>query len=356
MTLEPCPDSRPASHILHEWGRSPFQGKLAMLEAKPILIPSTQKRLPTLHAALGTSLLLLFVLGCSSTASGPESPAAAVVPETPETYEDWVVEATPERLERGRYLAHSVANCIVCHSQRSWDKYAGPVDQETLGAGSKLDYISLETPAPNITPAALSGWSDAEMVQLLTQGIDPGGEEVHTYLPGGAFQAMAREDVYSVVAYLRTLEPIPAPASPGGDGSRPVADPEAHEPALPPDPADEVATGGYLVQLASCRYCHGESFMGGKEYRISGRDPIETKNISNPAANGADRQTFTGRFTAFASDGARRLRSPEPHPSSIMPWTNLGRMTEEDLGAMYEYLYANRPQESDDTEAAEADF
>ena len=33
------------------------------------------------------------------------------------------VEITPERLERGKYLANIAANCIDCHSNRDFTKY-----------------------------------------------------------------------------------------------------------------------------------------------------------------------------------------------------------------------------------------
>src|ERR1043165_8965177 len=47
------------------------------------------------------------------------------------------VEATPERIERGRYLAHSVTVCIDCHSTRDWSKFSGPIVPGTLGKGGE---------------------------------------------------------------------------------------------------------------------------------------------------------------------------------------------------------------------------
>ena len=297
-----------------------------------------------LLGALG--LLATLFMSCVSVQSGPASEAAVAGLEIAavQRFSSWSVEATAERLERGRYLAHQVANCVACHSERSWDKFSGPVNLETIGAGSELAYLGLEKLAPNITPAALGGWSDAELVQVFTSNKTPAGVTVHAFLSSGGFAAMALEDIYSVVVFLKSLPPIDADPSPGGDDHLAVASPEKHEPRLPPDALDEVATGAYLVQLASCRFCHGADLSGGQEFQISGRKPIETKNVSDPTTGGADRSTFVGRFRAFSSDGARRLRSPLPLPNTIMPWTNLGRLTEEDLGAIYEYLAANRPQ------------
>jgi hypothetical protein len=48
---------------------------------------------------------------------------------------DLRIEITPERLERGEYLAWYVSGCIECHSQRDWTTFSGPVIPGTEGAG-----------------------------------------------------------------------------------------------------------------------------------------------------------------------------------------------------------------------------
>ena len=45
------------------------------------------------------------------------------------------VELTPERIERGKYLAHSVTICMDCHAIRDWSKFSGPPTEGTLGKG-----------------------------------------------------------------------------------------------------------------------------------------------------------------------------------------------------------------------------
>src|SRR5689334_13494017 len=47
------------------------------------------------------------------------------------------VEATPERIERGRYLANSVTVCMDCHSTRDWSKFSGPIKPGTYGQGGE---------------------------------------------------------------------------------------------------------------------------------------------------------------------------------------------------------------------------
>ena len=75
--------------------------------------------------------------------------------------------AGPEKIERGRYLANYVANCIHCHSVRNRDFYAGPVTPGTEGKGAKLDYLGLDLDSPNITPTGIGKWTDKELVRAL---------------------------------------------------------------------------------------------------------------------------------------------------------------------------------------------
>lgn len=48
---------------------------------------------------------------------------------------DLKVEITPERVERGRYLANAVTVCMDCHSKRDWSQWAGPIIPGTYGGG-----------------------------------------------------------------------------------------------------------------------------------------------------------------------------------------------------------------------------
>jgi mono/diheme cytochrome c family protein len=251
--------------------------------------------------------------------------------------------ASPEKIERGRYLANQVAACMSCHSERNWAFYAGPVTPGTEGKGAKLDYLGIDRYSANITPAGIGGWSDKEVARALTEGIGKGGQPVHDFLTDHEYRQMAADDVDAVVAYLRTLPAIAneVPKAPVPAGKKAAPHTKPYKPLPRPNPADTVAQGKYLVALADCQLCHNENFAGGKKFQIPGRDPVLSLNISpapGTATGGKPRDTFIGRFKAFASDGARRLRAPAGNPSSVMPWTELSRMSEDDLGAIYDYL------------------
>ncbi|HNR74792.1 MAG TPA: cytochrome C, partial [Cyclobacteriaceae bacterium] len=70
--------------------------------------------------------------------------------------EDIKIEYTPERIERGRYLANSVSVCMDCHSTRDWTKFSGPLTEGTLGQGGETFDQSFGFPGKyisrNITP------------------------------------------------------------------------------------------------------------------------------------------------------------------------------------------------------------
>lgn len=255
------------------------------------------------------------------------------------------VAKTPERIERGRYLAHHVTSCVDCHSERNWTYFAGPVVPGTEGQGAKLDYLRLDKHSPNITPAGIGDWTDAELMRAITEGVDRKGQAMHDFLPRGGFARLSQEDVESLVAYLRTLKPVekqgPRPKTVAGKAPRrPVQ--------LQPAPArtDTVAYGRYLVTIANCQFCHNENLTGGKEFQIPGRPPVASLNVTpfQGTATSLTRPLFIGRFKAYASDGARRLRAPQDKPSTVMPWTDLARMTEQDLSAIYDYLRTLQPK------------
>ncbi len=117
----------------------------------------------------------------------------------------------PERaagdVERGKYIVKSVAMCEQCHTPRNAD---GTLDQSRLLGGAAVSWrpatASANWPltAPRIggTPPA----GDADMVKLLTTGIWTNGQPLR--FPMMPFR-MNESDAKAVVAYLRSVRPIP---------------------------------------------------------------------------------------------------------------------------------------------------
>lgn len=268
------------------------------------------------------------------------------------------IDITEQRLARGKYLFSSVAGCADCHSTRDWSKLSGPIVPGTEGKGGEMfdERIGLpgSFPAKNITPAALSGWTDGEIYRAITSGVNKDGEPLFPIMPYPNFAKMDKEDIYAIIAYVRTLPPIENKVPdhevkfPMNIIMRTIPGPPNHQPL--PERSNSVAYGKYLVTFASCNECHtqmdkgvpipGKEFAGGVEYNI-GTWINTTANITPDNETGIGKWTkedFIKRFKSCATPEYQNTVWKEGEFNTIMPWTFLASMTEEDLGAMYDYL------------------
>ena len=214
--------------------------------------------------------------------------------------EDLVIEPSPERVERGRYLVNNVAFCMNCHAERDWGSMSGQIVPGTEGKGA-MQNIFGDGPvyAANITPHALGDWSDGQIKRALTSGLNAEAKPLHPNMPYFTYADMSEEDVHAVVAYLRTLKPIehdPPRAAPSPLISL-VARilPKPYTPKPPPNPEDSVAVGRYLTQLAGCQDCHRSDFFGRTGPLFSRR---RNRSVHEPYADAeyADRGLEPGRF------------------------------------------------------------
>ena len=106
-------------------------------------------------------------------------------------------------IERGRYLAERVAQCIVCHTPKD---DAGRVILERRFQGAP---IPVRSPYPGRTwaveapaIAGLSFYTREEAIRLLTEGIARDGEPPRPPMPRFG---MTREDAEAVFEFLRSL-------------------------------------------------------------------------------------------------------------------------------------------------------
>jgi mono/diheme cytochrome c family protein len=115
--------------------------------------------------------------------------------------------ATGNLVARGRYLVEGVAICGQCHTPRD---SAGTPDRERPLQGAPLwlnpagSVSDWPLQAPRI--AGMPPGTDDEMVKLLTTGIWRDGKFLRPPMP--QFR-MTRQDAESVVAYLKSLQPMP---------------------------------------------------------------------------------------------------------------------------------------------------
>lgn len=278
--------------------------------------------------------------------------------------EDIKVEMTPERIERGRYLANAVNACMDCHSTRDWSKFSGPLTEGTLGKGGDRFDQSQGLPgvfyAKNITPEGLQRYTDGELFRVITTGVTKEGRAMFPLMPYLYYGRMDREDINSIIAYLRTIQPIK------NDVPESVADfpmnfiintiPQKAVHQQRPDPSDELAYGAYLVSASGCVECHTQvskgriipelSFSGGREFGFPDGSIVRTPNITSDEESGIGRWTreqFLARFKIF-SDSSYVVPTVKPGEfNTIMPWTMYSQMTEKDLSSIFTYLHTVKP-------------
>jgi hypothetical protein len=272
--------------------------------------------------------------------------------------------ATPERIERGKYLANNVAGCIDCHSTRDWSKFAGPIKPGTEGMGGEIFDQKVGFPgtfiAPNITPFHLKDWTDGEIYRAITCGVNKKGDPLFPVMPYLSYGKMSKEDIYSIISYIKTLPSI------NNVTTMSKADfpmnfilqliPQPANPGTKPAKSDSLQYGKYIVNAASCIDCHTRfekgqlvtemAFAGGREFPMT-FGLLTSPNITPDKETGIgtwSKSMFIARFKAHLNKPNDSI--PAIHPNefnSIMPWTVYAGMNDDDLAAVYTYLNSLKP-------------
>ena len=281
-------------------------------------------------------------------------------------------------LERGRYLAETVALCAQCHSAPNDEIYGRPPlianyagidcpvwakDQNPRGKDS-ADFVTSKLCEPNITPdsaTGIGGWTRADIIRAFRDGLRPDGAPLHPNMWLN-LRALSDEDAEAIALYIQNLPPVDH-AQPGRGR---VLSQRIHTAALrslPPSPAKsparsgEAAYGQYLTNIGRCRYCHtpndapglerkGKAFTGGAQYWVGGRylpgaRVVVTPNLTpHPQGIGPlSRADFIALFRARGSGLPATLAT-----NTVMPWVAFAGMTDKDLGAIWAYLQTLPPQ------------
>ncbi|HEX8440706.1 cytochrome c [Archangium sp.] len=258
------------------------------------------------------------------------------------------VEATPERIERGRYLANHVGICFACHAELNHESLSQRMVPGTEGFPGGCDpSFPGKVCFSNITShptAGIGGWSDGEVIRAIREGISRDGRPLAPLMPYGAYKSFSDEDTKALVAYLRTLAPsdkvspvseLPPPLKIAMKFMpAPVEEPVAH-----PAATDTVAYGRYLTSVAACGDCHGKDFSGGGIEFHTPVGPVLGANITPDPETGIGamtREGFINLFKAYKDlDPALKMNA---QTASHMPWSLYAGMKEEDLGAIFDYL------------------
>jgi len=272
------------------------------------------------------------------------------------------VEITPERIERGKYLANHVAACIDCHSERDLTKYAAPIKPGTEGSGGMVFQGSYgKVVSQNLTPANLGSWTDGELLRAITCGVTKDNRALFPMMPYMNYNNFSQEDVFSIISYIRTLKPQEK-QNPKTELNFPLnlivktMPIQAYKPANEVDASDSITYGKYLVTIASCSDCHTQSnqgkplpgmeFAGGMEFQLPS-GIVRSANITPDEETGIgswDKDNFLDRFAYFRDEDAQNVPvDMNKDFNTPMPWLMYSRMTEKDLGAIYDFLRTVKP-------------
>jgi mono/diheme cytochrome c family protein len=278
------------------------------------------------------------------------------------------IEPTPERVKRGEYLANHVALCMDCHAERDWSKYAGPPKPGTLGAGGEVFAENMGFPgtfiSPNITPGGLKDWTDGEIFRAITAGVTKEGKALFPVMPYHKYGQLDEEDIKSIIAYLKTLEPVQTD-HPESKASFPMnfimnTIPKKAELKPMPNKSNTIEYGKYMITAAACYDCHtkmdkgkyvGKDYAGGMEFLMPDGNKIVSPNIT-PHSTGIgnwNEDMFVAIFQQYADSSYVPHNVKSGEKQTIMPWLMYSEMNEEDLRAIYQYLMTVEPVENDVT-------
>ncbi len=232
--------------------------------------------------------------------------------------------AAPSTVLRGEYLVRSVAGCGECHTPRDAQ---GNLEQGLwlAGVANRFDLTLQDDTtggisAPNLTPAALGAWTDAQVKAAFQDGVAPDGSPLFPLMPYYAYRNMTDADADAIVAYLRAVPAIAGTTPPRQALPVPLTAPAPAIPvsAIPDttlpgtDPEYAVAEQGrYLAgQVGFCLDCH-------TPWRLGATQPLD---MTRAFAGG---RAFSSRDWGVPAPAPPVVYSYDvtPDPGGIAGWT-----------------------------------
>ncbi|NVK03637.1 MAG: cytochrome C [Flavobacteriia bacterium] len=276
--------------------------------------------------------------------------------------EDLSVEITPERVAHGEYLAYGPAHCASCHIPMEDLQAIDNGEKRPLIGGFELTLPPATLRAPNITPdveTGIGGLSDGELYRMMRYNVMHDGTTTIELMP---FATMSDEDIYSIIAFLRSQEPVHNVVEPTEwtmmgkaikrFALKPLDDGLDEHPEV--EKAVTVEYGEYLAEsVANCRGCHterdlksgkyiGPFYAGGFNFEPS----PETQGWSfvSPNLTPDESGVMHGwNESAFYA----RMKAGRSHMTSPMPWGTFSRMDSTDMSALWLFFSNLEPVEND---------
>ena len=267
-------------------------------------------------------------------------------------------------IEAGRYLA-VVGNCTSCHTRSDGEPFAGGVEFKT-----PFGTIYSTNITPDAT-AGIGGWTEAQFVQAMREGVDDEGQHLYPAFPYTAFTKVSDADLSALYAYLKTLAPVSLRA-PENALDFPYNQRwllglwkwmffDAARFNTQPAKSAKWNRGAYLVDgLAHCGACHtprnflgaekDDHYLAGGVYhdKIPGGDVRLWAAVNLTQANSGLKAWSVADLTSYLKTGHG------PRAGSLGPMNNvignsLRHLTDADIEAMAVYIKSQPAIETSDT-------
>ena len=122
-----------------------------------------------------------------------------------------VAPSRSNQVKYGAYLAGPLGHCTDCHTPYT----DGRMDMQRIGAGGAPFTgpwgVSVSR---NLTPTGLEHWSDAEIAHAIREGKSRDGSPLKPPMAFGWYKNINDQDMAAIVAYLRSLKPLPLGGAP----------------------------------------------------------------------------------------------------------------------------------------------
>lgn len=237
-------------------------------------------------------------------------------------------------IARGRHLSEAVTLCQECHG----DNLGGVVLDEKP--------FILTWSAPNLTSGRggeATEYTDADWIRAIRHGVNHEGRGL-TIMHSDLYHNLSEQDLGSIIAFLKSVPPVDneipdTNAAPLGKilialglfdmETLPLVPAEVidHSAPIPKASLNRISTehGQYLVSITPCTMCHGRDLKGAPP--LEPGSPPGPDITSKGELQGVSQQAFIELF---------RARGKEQN--TYMPWAVYANMTDEELGAIWQYL------------------
>lgn len=109
----------------------------------------------------------------------------------------------------GAYLAGPLGHCLECHTpmEKGRRDYAG----KSGAGGFVFNGPWGASVARNLTPheSGLKNWTDAEIARAIREGVSRDGSKLKPPMAFAFYRNIGDEDMKALIAYLRSLKPVP---------------------------------------------------------------------------------------------------------------------------------------------------